>query len=89
MSDNSLSSKDKSKSSDQDVESRNQRKVFVDFMKTLLIPLLINKAFMLYFGINYSSNPGQGYGYGLIATVVILVGGLVLFFWKYRNVEDP
>ncbi len=60
-----------------------------DFVKTLLFPMLVNKAFMLYFGLNYSSNPGQGYGYGLVLTVVVLFTTIGVFLWKYKDIEDP
>ncbi|MEN0058075.1 MAG: hypothetical protein AAGB31_04520 [Bdellovibrio sp.] len=70
-------------------EENNSSKTLRDFIQALLVPLLINKAFMFYFGINYSKYPGEGYGYGLIATVIILVLGLARLIWKYRNIEDP
>lgn len=60
-----------------------------DFIKVLIVPLLINKAFMLYFGLKYSDAPGEGYGYGLAATVFFLFFTVGRFLWKYRNIEDP
>jgi hypothetical protein len=63
--------------------------VLKDFIKVLIVPLLINKAFMLYFGLNYSSHPDEGYGYGLIATILFLFFTVGRFIWKYRNIEDP
>lgn len=63
--------------------------VLKDFLKVLLVPLLINKAFMLYFGLNYADHPGEGYGYGLIATILFLFFTVGRFLWKYRNIEDP
>jgi hypothetical protein len=68
---------------------RKDNTVLRDFLKVLLIPLLINKAFMLYFGLNYSDHPGEGYGYGLIATIIFLIFTVGRFLWKYRNTEDP
>lgn len=67
----------------------NSNKVMWDFLKVLLGPLLINKFFMMYFGLQYSQYPDQGYGYGLIATVIILFVTVGSFIWKYRNIEDP
>ena len=63
--------------------------VLKDFLKVFLMPLLINKMFMLYFGLNYSSYPGEGYGYGLVATILIMIFTVGRFLWKYRNIEDP
>lgn len=63
--------------------------VLKDFIKVLIVPMLINKAFMLYFGLNYSNHPGEGYGYGLIATILFLFFTVGRFVWKYKDVEDP
>jgi len=63
--------------------------VLTDFIKVLIVPLLINKAFMMYFGINYSNHPGEGYGVGLVITILILCLTVGRFLWKYRDVEDP
>ncbi len=63
--------------------------VIKDFLKVFIVPVLINKMFMLYFGLNYSSHPGEGYGYGLVATILFLIFTVGRFLWKYRNIEDP
>jgi hypothetical protein len=60
-----------------------------DLIKVFLIPTLINKPFMLYFGLKYAANPGEGYGYGLFVTVLVLLFTTGRFLWKYRNEEDP
>ena len=65
------------------------KNVLYDFLKVFLFPLLINKVFMLYFGLNYSNYPGEGYGYGLVATILFLFFTIGRFLWKYRNIEDP
>ena len=70
-------------------EKPHDHQTLKDFIKALLLPLLINKAFMMYFGLKYSENPGEGYGYGLIATIVVLVAGLARLIWKYKDIEDP
>lgn len=64
------------------------KNVLADFIKVLLIPLLINKAFLLYFGLNYSNYPGEGYGYGLVASILLLFLTMGRFLWKYRNYEE-
>ena len=63
--------------------------VMADFLKAFLVPLIINKIFMFYFGINYSNRPGEGYGYGLIATILFLLVSMGRFLWKYKDIEDP
>lgn len=63
--------------------------VLYDFIKAFLFPTVINKALMLYFGLNYSESPGEGYGYGLLFTIFILLFLMGRFIWKYRNIEDP
>jgi len=44
---------------------------------------------MIYFGAYYSSNPGEGYGYGLALTIFFLIFVVSRFLWKYRNIQDP
>ena len=65
------------------------KKVLADFIRTLIVPLLINKFFMMYFGLKYSEFPGHGYGYGLIVTILFLLFTMGRFIWKYKDVEDP
>ncbi len=64
------------------------RKVLFEFAKSFLVPTLIGKSFVLYFGINYSQYPGEGYGYGLIAAIAITVISLLAFAWKYKDQEE-
>lgn len=71
---------------------KNQQKsshVLKDFLKVLILPMLINKMFMLYFGLKYAEHPGEGYGYGLVATILFLFLTIGRFLWKYRDIEDP
>jgi hypothetical protein len=65
-----------------------KKTVLKDFILAFLVPTLVNKMFMLYFGLNYSEFPGEGYGYGLVASILFLIFSLVRLVWKYRNVED-
>ncbi len=60
-----------------------------DLIKVFIVPTLFNKVLMLYFGLNYSDHPGEGYGYGLVATILFLFFTVGRFLWKYRNEEDP
>lgn len=60
----------------------------LDFILTLLSPLIIGKSLVFYFGTMYSSHPGQGYGYALIAALLFTLGTLGRFLWKYRHYND-
>lgn len=59
-----------------------------DLLRSFLVPTLIGKSFVLYFGLNYSEHPGEGYGYGLAAAIAVTLTSLLLFVWKHRNYED-
>jgi hypothetical protein len=59
-----------------------------NFLKSFLMPTLIGKSLVLYFGLMYSDHPGDGYGYGLVLSILFTFISLVLFAWKYRNHED-
>lgn len=62
--------------------------ILKDFLRSFLVPTLIGKAFILYFGIKLAEHPDEGYGYGLAAAITFTVTALSLFVWKYRNYED-
>lgn len=70
-------------------KTESSKKVLKDFLRTLIMPVLVNKSFMFYFALNYSNHPGEGYGYGFAVTLVILFVTLGAFIWKYRDTEDP
>lgn len=59
-----------------------------DFVISSLMPTLVGKSLVIYFGLHYSSDPGEGYGYGLIAAILFTLFMLGRFLWKYRNYED-
>jgi hypothetical protein len=59
-----------------------------DFVISSLMPTLVGKSLVLYFGLHYSEEPGEGYGYGLIAAILLTLLMLGRFLWKYRNYED-
>ena len=58
---------------------------FLSFARTFIVPMIIMKVFLLYFGLNYSQYPGEGYGYGLVATLVISGAGFAYFLWSQRR----
>ncbi len=63
--------------------------VLKDFLKVFLFPFIVNKFFMVYFGINYANHRDEGYGYGLVATIIILFITVGRFLWKYKDIQDP
>lgn len=67
-----------------------QNKAFLkDVIKIFVIPNVFNKPIMLYFGVKYAKYPGEGYGYGLAATILVFLTSIAIFLYKYRNIEDP
>lgn len=60
-----------------------------DLLRVFLIPTLLNKAVMFYFGLQYARYPGEGYGYGLIISILYFLISVAFFLWKYKDVEDP
>lgn len=58
------------------------------FIKSFLMPTLVGKSLVLYFGIQYSNYPGDGYGYGLIASLAYTFVSLVYFAYKFKDYED-
>ncbi len=63
-------------------------KMMRDFILTLVLPMLVNKVFMMYFGMHYAIYPGEGYGYGLCATIVVMILILGFLVWKYKDYND-
>jgi hypothetical protein len=59
-----------------------------DFLLPFLFPTLIGKCLILYFGLNYSDNPGEGYGTGLVLSIAFTLTMLGRFLWKFRDYED-
>lgn len=76
-----------SKKETTDSEKKSQ-KMMRDFILTLVLPMLVNKVFMMYFGMHYAIYPGEGYGYGLATTIFVMLGILGYLIWKYRNYND-
>lgn len=42
----------------------------------------------MFFGLNYSQYPGEGYGYGLLLSVAFTVVMLLRFIWKHWHYSD-
>ncbi|MFN3698291.1 MAG: hypothetical protein ACK4VO_12705 [Pseudobdellovibrio sp.] len=65
-----------------------QKPKMSDFLRSFLVPTFIGKTLVLYFGLMYSNYPGEGYGYGLVASASFTLVSLCLFAYKYKDVED-
>ncbi|MBL7543383.1 MAG: hypothetical protein JNL11_06175 [Bdellovibrionaceae bacterium] len=63
--------------------------VLKDFLLAFLVPTIVNKVFMVYFGIQYANYKDEGYGYGLVATILFLFFTMGRLVWKYRDNPDP
>lgn len=63
-------------------------KPLFDFIRSFIVPMLIGKTGVMFFGLNYSQYPGEGYGYGLVISILITVFSLLRLIIKYKNVED-
>lgn len=57
-------------------------KQFLAFARTLVLPLIVIKVILLYFGLNYSQYPDEGYGYGLAATIAFSLASFAYFLWS-------
>ena len=61
---------------------------FFAYMKVFIGPTLILKTGILYFGLNYSSYPDRGYGWGLIVCIVLSLVNFGIFIYKNWSAVD-
>lgn len=54
----------------------------------LVIPSVLGKTLIFYFGSLYTKFPGDGYGYALSAALFFTAFNLLRFIWKYRDYKD-
>jgi hypothetical protein len=59
-----------------------------DILWVGLMPMIVGKTFIFYFGIKYSAYPDEGYGYGLVVAILFTLTTIGRFLWKYRNYSD-
>jgi hypothetical protein len=52
-----------------------------NYIRIFLVPTLINKGLILYFGLNYSMYPDEGYGYGLAISVSLTLLSFAYFLY--------
>ncbi len=49
---------------------------------------MFGKLLIFYFGSNFSSNPGEGYGIGLSFAIIFTLAMAGRFIWKYRDYQE-
>lgn len=64
------------------------KKIILNFVAAFVVPTILGKVLILYFGLNYAQHPGEGYGYGLAASVLFTVFMLSRFVYKYWGYEE-
>jgi len=59
------------------------------YLKAFIVPTIFLKAAIFYFGINYSNDPGAGYGWGLaISLALSLVNFGIFIYLNWQDTED-
>ncbi len=58
---------------------------FFAYLKAFLVPTLLLKVAIVYFGIHYSNEPGEGYGWGLLAAIALSLFNFAVFIYKNWN----
>lgn len=52
-----------------------------------IVPTILGKTLILYFGLHYADYPGEGYGFGLAAAILFTTFSLARFAWKFKDHE--
>lgn len=70
--------------------SAEDKKLF-SYLRIFLLPTLILKAAIIYFGLHYSQDPGAGYGWGLVAAIALSLANFAYFIYVNWNddSEEP
>lgn len=58
------------------------------FIRIFFVPTIMIKAGIMYFGLNYSMYPGEGYGYGLATCIALTMMNFAYFIWTFRNYSE-
>ena len=59
-----------------------------DLLTSFLMPTLVGKTLVLYFGAGYANHPGEGFGYGLALSILFTLTMIGRFLWRYRDHVD-
>ena len=78
--------------SNSQLEAPHQTEASKQFVRSLIItflcPTILGKILVIYFGMNYSAEPGKGYGIGLVLSIAFTLTMFGRFIWRYRNYDD-
>lgn len=67
----------------------NQNQKLAAYIRAFIVPTILLKVFLLYFGLNYSAHPGRGYGVGLLATIILsLINFGYFLYLNWNDTED-
>jgi hypothetical protein len=62
---------------------------FLAYVRALIMPTIVIKAFVMFFGLNYSMYPGEGYGYGLALALFASVANISYFIYSQSRKKRP
>jgi hypothetical protein len=65
-----------------------QKRKLTAYIRAFVVPTILIKVFMLYFGLNYAAYPERGYVYGLAATVILSLANFSYFLYLNWNEAD-
>lgn len=69
-------------------DAKNKSPKISTFLRIFFLPTIVIKAGIMFFGLNYSMYPGEGYGYGLIICICLTLMNFAYFLWKFRNYSE-
>ena len=59
-----------------------ENRKLLNYIRIFIVPTLALKAAVLYFGIQYSLNPDEGYGWGLLISILLTLTNFAIFLFK-------
>lgn len=71
-----------------DMEPPKKKLEIKHLLVPFVVPLVIGKTLILYFGIRYADFKDEGYGVGLACSLAFTAFILIHFMWKYRHHGD-
>ena len=62
-----------------------QKRTLVAYIRIFLLPTLVLKGFIMYFGLNYAMYPDRGYGTGLLISMALALCNFGYFLYVHWN----